>query len=331
MNVNVKSAVEDIKNYIDEVKQKLHDFRQRPRIEKIIKYLKGFFKHYIIELIDRMGEHHVFLFAGGLAFSLFVCIVPLVFIMFWVLGNILGGADVVQQVNTFVDTFIPYENYASVVKTMLDKRVHELVEFKNLAGYLGFFGLLFAASGFFSSMRTILNRVFGVVKDVNVVVSKLLDFALILLVIFLFLASNFIFPLIDVLRNFSSEVPYLSFLQDGIFHRVVTVSLSLLTIFILFSTFYKVVPVRKIRNRSAAVGAIWASLLWVGAKEIFGYYVYNIGTLGKIYGAYAIGIVIAFWIYYSSIVFIVGGLIGKLYEERKFPQADWRKADHFYK
>ena len=38
----------------------------------------------------------------------------------------------------------------------------------------------------------------------------------------------------------------------------------------------------------------------------------------KIYGTYVLFVVVAFWIYYSSIVFIIGAEIGKLYSDRKY-------------
>jgi len=40
-------------------------------------------------------------------------------------------------------------------------------------------------------------------------------------------------------------------------------------------------------------------------------------TLNRIYGTYALIVVVAFWIYYSSILFLVGAEIGQLYRERR--------------
>jgi membrane protein len=49
---------------------------------------------------------------------------------------------------------------------------------------------------------------------------------------------------------------------------------------------------------------------------LFGIYLSNFTTFSRIYGAYALGIVVAFWIYYSSAVFILGAEIAKLFDER---------------
>ncbi len=75
-------------------------------------------------------------------------------------------------------------------------------------------------------------------------------------------------------------------------------------------------PTEKIRKRSVVLGATWASIFWVGAKILFGIYLSNFTTFSRIYGAYALGIVVAFWIYYTAAVFILGAEIGKLFDER---------------
>lgn len=277
---------------------------------------KKFFFHYFGGLYYRIDEHHVLLLSGGLAFSLFVCIVPLILILFWILGNFLSSSDVEVQINTLIDTIIPYETYSEFVKTILYKRIHEVIEFKNIAGFVGITGLFFAASGFFSSVRTILNKVFGTDIDVNIFLGKLRDFAIIMIVILTFLVSTLFLPMLDIFRTISEELPFLEFLQFGIFQKIFTTAISLLIIFFLFAIMYKFIPIKKIRKRSVAIGAMWAALLWEGAKQLFGYYIFNLASWGQIYGAYALVVVVAFWIYYSAAVFIIGAEIGKLFDER---------------
>ena len=85
-------------------------------------------------------------------------------------------------------------------------------------------------------------------------------------------------------------------------------------------------PIVKIRKRSILLGALWAALLWVGAKLLFGLYLSSFKTFSRIYGAYALGVVVAFWIYYSGVVFIIGAEIAKLFDERldkKHETTEW--------
>ncbi|HVO73261.1 MAG TPA: YihY/virulence factor BrkB family protein [Ignavibacteriaceae bacterium] len=286
----------------------------------IYRRFRNFVKHYFGGLYYRIDEHHVFLFSGGLAFSLFVCIVPFILIIFAVAGTLLDSTEMQFQISRFIDTIIPYSQYAEYVKDIIFARINEVIEYKNIAGLIGAFGLLFAASGLFSSMRTILNKIFGLKFEEPFLIGKLKDFALVLMVILIFFFSIILMPALDLFLRVASRFESFKFFGLSILEQIIVTSLSLLLIFVLFSILYFVVPKIKIGKKAVFIGALWASLLWEGAKQAFGYYIYNFGTLGKIYGTYALIVVVAFWIYYASIVFIIGAEIGKLYSERKYSE-----------
>lgn len=279
---------------------------------------KDFFKHYIRGLMSRIDEHHVFLLAGGLAFSLFVCIIPFFLIMFAVLGNILDSQSMQYQVNAAIDAIIPYYKYSEFVKHIIFSRIDEVIKYKNIAGIIGGFGLLFAASGLFSSMRTILNRVLGVEANVHFIIGKLRDLGLVLMVILFFFVMTVLTPVLDLIRQSLLQLGTLSFLNIGFFEHFIFTVISLIVIFIVFIVLYITVPVRKLGKRATLISAMWAAILWEAAKQVFGFYIHHFTTIGRIYGTYALIVVVAFWIYYSSIVFIIGAEIGRLYSERKF-------------
>ena len=236
-------------------------------------------------------------------------------IIFWLLGKFLNSAEVETQIITLIDTVIPY-TYAEFAKEIIFKRVHEVVAYRNIAGFVGIVGLFFAASGFASSIRTILNKVFGTDIDVNIFLGKLRDFALILITVLAFLLITLLSPFLDLLRSLAESTPYLQVFNHPLFQHFFTAAFSFLIIYIIFSILYKFIPIVKIRKRSVLIGAFWASLMWVVAKQIFGIYLSSFHTFSRIYGAYALGVVVAFWIYYTSVVFIIGAEIGKLFDER---------------
>jgi len=284
--------------------------------------IKSFVSYYYNGLVKRIDEHHVFLFAGGLAFSLFICIIPFVLIIFSVLGNLLDSSSVQFQINTLIETIIPYSRYSEFVKKIIFNRINEVIAYRNIAGIIGGFGLLFAASSLFSSMRTILNKVYGVETDVNIFIAKLRDFALVFMVIIIFFVTTISMPTVDLLRQKAGEWTTFSFLSNGIFSHLIFSLLSLFLIFIVFSVLYFTVPLRKLGRKATFMSALWAALLWEAAKQLFGYYLYNFAAFNRIYGAYALVVVVAFWIYYSSVVFIIGAEIGHLYFERNYLKED---------
>jgi membrane protein len=313
VKINFSKLKEDIKNRITVFLRKVRFIiHLKPRLKSIWLFIK----HYFGGLYERTDRHHLFLLSGGLAFSLFTCIIPLVLILFWILGNFLSSEEVELQIINLINTVIPYDEYAEFTRQIIFSRVYEIVEFKNTAGLIGFIGLFFAASGFFSSMRTVLNKIFGTEVDVNFFLGKLRDFLFIILAILLFFFSTLALPILEVLRKISESTSYLQIFNHPVFQQIYTILISFVLILFLMYLFYRVIPTKKIRRSSALVGAVWSSLLWVGAKILFGYYITHFQTWGRIYGTYALIIVVAFWIYYTAAVFIIGAEIGKLFDER---------------
>ncbi len=313
IKIKIKEKVKKISLY-----QKYRIVRFKLNLTPRFQNIRDFIRHYFGGIINRTDEHHVFLLAGGLSFSIFVCIIPFALIVFAVVGTILNSEYMQFQVNGLIDTVIPYHQYSEFVKRIIFTRINEVIEYKNLAGVIGGFGLLFAASGLFSSMRTILNTVLDSKSDEHFILAKLKDFALVIMVIIIFFITTVLMPFVDLLRQKADQFQSLHFLYSGIFEHVVFSALSLVLVFILFSILYFTVPKKKIGKKATFLSALWAAVLWETAKQIFGYYIYHFSSLGKIYGTYVLFVVVAFWIYYSSTVFIIGAEIGKLYSDRRY-------------
>jgi len=304
---------EKVSNYREKYLRKLRLLRA---LSPFARKVWDFFTYYIVGLYNNFNNHHLFLFAGGLAFSLFICIIPIILLLLWGLGYFLDSAEVETQISTFIDTLIPYEIYASYAKEIIYGRMKEMIEYRDAAGIAGIVGVFLSASGFFSSTRTILNNVFESTRDHNFIFAKIKDFAIIILVILIFFVSTFFLPVYEALRKASEgSLNILSF-EFTFFGQITSTLISFIVIFILFFVLYRVVPFMKLRVVPLLVGTLWAAVMWEAAKQVFGFYIYNLASYGRIYGAYAVLVVIAFWVYYSSIVFIIGAEISKLYSDR---------------
>lgn len=274
-------------------------------------------KYYAIGLYHRLDQHHLFLSGGGIAFSLFASIIPLTLIAFSILGNVLDNTAVEEQLTNILNTIIPYPEYAEKIHSIIMSRVPEVIQYKTIAGYAGAIGLLFISSGLFSSLRTILNSIFHFTDDKHMLIGKLRDLGMvILLVIFLFLAIIG-FPALNILTKFALDSEILKMFRLTPFVDTLFSIGSTLIILIMFYSFYKLIPYAKLGRKVPFVAALTATILWEVARQLFGYYISNIATLNRIYGTYALLVIVAFWIYYSSILFLIGAEVGQLYRERK--------------
>jgi len=301
----------------------IHAFRLADRL----RYCRDWFRHFIVGLYKRLDEHHAFLMAGGLSFSVFTCILPLVLIIFAVLGSILKEPSIAAEINLYIDRLIPYERYAERVKDLVFTRVDEFIIYKSLAGILGIAGLFFAASGLFSSMRTALNAAFRLTSTESVLIGKLRDLGLVLLVIMYFTLSTTILPGLDISQELAEKAGLLKSYNLEFVTGLALQIISFIIIFISFFVVYFAIPRPRPSVKTIALTALCASIFWHVAKELFGFYLTSIVTLKRIYGAYFFLIVVAFWIYYTSLVFIVSAEIGQLYREWIEKRAVARRND----
>jgi membrane protein len=288
----------------------------REKLQRLGRPVWEWLKHYLGGLYKRADDHHIFLMAGGLSFSVFTCMLPMVLIIFAVLGRLLNEPSIASEITRLIERIIPYTKYADQVRDIVFNRVDEFIIYKNLAGLLGIFGMFFAASGLFSSMRTALRTVFRITSTESALIGKLRDFGLVLLVIIYFLLSTTILPGLDVTQEIADKTGYLHSVNLDFITDLLVRGVAFLLIFVSFFFVYFAIPYPRPPKKAIAISALTAAIMWNLAQALFGFYITHMVTLKRVYGAYFFMIVVAFWIYYTSLVFIVGAEIGQLYRER---------------
>ena len=97
--------------------------------------MKALVVYYLRGLYFRLDEHHVFLLAGGLAFSMLICVVPMVLILFFALGSILESSTLEGQVTVLVDAVIPYKAYAEFAKDILISRARSMNNYSSVISW----------------------------------------------------------------------------------------------------------------------------------------------------------------------------------------------------
>lgn len=295
-----------------------------------LRYLIEFWKHYMGGLWTRMDENHMFLQGAGIAFSLCLSMIPFVMIIFSVVGNVVPIEQMEGLVTKLIDTVIPYPEYADYTKQVILRRIPGVIEQRTLAGYLGIFGLLFTSTWLFSSMRTVLNNIFGVSDKKSAWVGILRDFGMVILLIFFLVLSTFVLPILNILINSATEIEILQLFRISDFLNFIISLFSIVVMFVLFFLFYYLIPYERLGKTVPVVSALWATLLWEVMRSIFGYYVSNFLSANKLYGAFLLMAVVMFWIFYSSILFVLGAEIGQLFRERQILRKIAKEKDVYH-
>ena len=78
-------------------------------------------------------------------------------------------------------------------------------------------------------------------------------------------------------------------------------------IFAAVTVLYRVAPNREPpRFRWIVPGALFATLAWLGASALFSAYVENFANYNKTFGALAAPVILLLWLYWSTLIFILG-------------------------
>lgn len=280
--------------------------------KKIIEFIR----YYFFGLFKRMDENNLFFAGAGISFSLFLGMIPFILLVFSLLGNIFDQSVIETQLNNLIDQTIPYPSYANYVKRLIISRLPEVIQYKTIAGFIGAIGLLFTSTWIFSSIRTILNQIYHVKILKGYLYGLFRDILMVILLVFLISFTTFMYPAIKIFYELTKYYPAIQQLTSSSLWNFGVYALSLGLMFGMFFLLYYLIPYEQLGKKVALVSALWATLLWEIARNIFKYYLNNILSGNPLYGAFVLIIAILLWVFYSACLFIVGAEIGQLFRER---------------
>jgi membrane protein len=84
---------------------------------------------------------------------------------------------------------------------------------------------------------------------------------------------------------------------------------------LLFYGVYRYVPARHVRTRTAVVSALFTSVLLELARQAFARLSQSFSPASLYSGTLAAMVIVVVWTYYASVIFIVGGEVGHVYDE----------------
>jgi membrane protein len=94
-----------------------------------------------------------------------------------------------------------------------------------------------------------------------------------------------------------------------------------------FTMMYLIVPNRRVRVGHAAIGGVFAAILFEGAKRSFGFYITQFPTYEAIYGALASIPIFLVWLYLSWIVVLLGAEVTHCLSIYRWSSHDQSRCD----
>lgn len=273
-------------------------------------------------MYNKFDDDHIWIMSSGIAFNLLICAIPFTLILFSVLGIYFTSENMSNNVDSFFNTVIGLSPDLKIkIKTTILAKVGEISSNKTLTAVIGIIGILWTASGLFSTIRSVLNRIYKIHLEVFYLWGKLKDIGMVLLTTSLFILSFASTTVISIMKAFDDKFFKNTLFSFGLIEQFITYISGFLFSFLMFWVIHRLVPHGKINNRVVLISSLSSTILWEGLKILFTAYLVNFSDFTAVYGAYAAIVAVVFWIYYSSVIFVIGAELGQLFIEKRLIKA----------
>jgi membrane protein len=283
-----------------------------------MKSLKIFLKKigsFLKELASRYSQHSVSAYSAQMAFFLMLSIFPFFIFLFTVLGKLSINSDLLIMV---LENFFPKEVHQLTID-FIEKNI--VVEGNSLVS-ISILGIIWSASKGVRALMVSLNKAYEIKETRSFFIVKALDMAytvLIVIVILLLLTLPNIG--VGVFKFFSRYVD----INWEIFETYNLVKRILIptTLTLLMGLIYMYVPNIKLKVKDVIWGTVFSIVGWSVLSYFFTIFVNEFANYRVVYGSLATVIILMFWLYFSSILLIVGGEINSIIQEKN----DYIKKD----
>jgi membrane protein len=238
---------------------------------------------------------------AALAFYTLLSSAPLLLLILLALSCFYGQQAVEERIVNYAQT-IAGDTAARLAQTFLESARRP--SHGTLASVFATGALLFGASSVFAELRDDLNKMWDARPRSNGILGLLIQRAFAFLLVIAAGALMFVMmvlsTVVELIAWFTAYFPVPAIMLD-----VANFIVSFVTFTLIFALIYRFVPDVVLPWNVLWTGASVSALLFVVGKALVGLYLAKAGVASA-YGAAGSVIAIAFWIYYSAQIFLLG-------------------------
>jgi len=254
---------------------------------------RGFFKK-IIELIKKPEMR---ILPGQLAFFLVISIIPIIALIGTIATTLSVSADTI--------TLTIGESVPKEIANMLDEFVSGQGINFNIAIF--FLSAFFLASNGTHSMIITSNEIYKI--ESRDVISRRIKAILMIVVLvslftFLLVVPVFSDKLFSLLGYFVKDQTSLAFFYQ--IFKILKYPLIILILFFNIKLLYVMAPDERIPSSSTTKGAMFTTICWIIATEIYAFYIDTFSKYSIFYGSISNLLILLLWIYILSYIFVLG-------------------------
>jgi membrane protein len=256
--------------------------------------------------------------AAALSYYTIFSLPPLLVLILMILGKLVDPQDIRGQLETQIGALMG-PSATEQIRTILQE-AHAPGSSALLPTVLSIIALILGATGAFGQLQAALNRAWEVAPDPQqgglkaFLLKRVFSFGMILSVAFLLLVSLVVSAALsafgDALGGMLPEGVSATLLQ------VLNQVISLAVVTALFAVIFRVLPDARVAWRDVWVGAAVTAVLFVVGKFLIGFYLGR-SNPGEAFGAAGSLAVMLVWIYYSSMILLLGAEFTQAWAEAR--------------
>ncbi|MFO7815931.1 MAG: YihY/virulence factor BrkB family protein [Halanaerobiales bacterium] len=266
-------------------------------------------KYFLIikKLLKRYNKHDISAYAALMAFFLTLSFFPFLIILFALLGRL--SMDTYLIIDA-IELFFPPEVHLLVMNYI--KQNILLRDYSILS--LSIIGTLWASSRGIRALMLSLNMAYEVKETRNYFVIKFID---ILYTILILIGIVFLLTLPNIGKEFLLFVNEYIKINQNTFNMINLLKVYALPVVIvlIITTLYMFLPNKKQSFTKVIPGTIFTVLGWTILSYLFSLFINYIANFSVVYGSLSTIIILMLWLYFSSIILILGGELNSVFKD----------------
>ena len=268
----------------------------------------------VIELVKQVD---VIFNASAVTFNLFICAIPFTLILISIIGYVLSIDAAYAELVRYGTELIPditYEQTNSVTvesERIVQALLAPMIQSRNVLGITGIIIMLFFTQSLFHSLKNVLFNVFDIQKRSHPLKSILANFLGLGLLGTVFLFFSLLVSFVSLFELRTIAVPLTEIVIELPWvYEVLDMSLPLLFTYMLAFVIFRFMSKREISISEALQGAALFTVLFESAKLLLSLYLsYAMSRYEFVYQGYTVIIVLALWVFYLSILFVLSAIL----------------------
>lgn len=256
-------------------------------------------------LRDFFFHNHGLLLSGAVAYNMMLSLVPLSVLMLVAFSHFFNEQLLMESLTAEVGLIAP-----GVVST-LEEVLRGFLRSRHVIGWIGGGVLLFFSSLAFrvleDAIAIIFHRPLPTLRR-KFWVSALMPYLFILIVSLALIVITAANATIDAGGGVLRWFPELSAMLRDHFGRFIYLT-GILGLVVLFTLFYKIMPVARVSFRRALAGGVTATVLWEITRHLLVYYYTHVSVVNVVYGSMATLIIVLLTMEAIALILLLGAQV----------------------